>query len=405
MKYILLLTLLIGNFAFAEKLVPIDYIKNADGDCVAFLNSKSKHKPLGHLIYPGSLESKYCQRMFPKSHKDAFSKDRDIPAKRLAFDITEIDSNIERKELSAALHKTSFQSNKGKKLATISININKFDELSAQVDWDSFYELNKEAIELWNKLSKNYGPEQARFNYYKKRKFSKEDKNSIEIFRRNVLSYLKSTEIGNTWGLNLLGRVHPLITQITLETLVSDYPYYVIDNGFEFYKGTNFGMAARYVMLSEEIDWKSSFNKTNHISIINDVEDSDLYRLDEDDMKFFNGIPSGNFKEIQLYLNSIYILQMASENQCSDWGLWPGISRVVLNYLTIVDQGRSPDHPHGLVLNNIMEKVNQACGHIVYGEIFKNRASTASVSPIYRSRNKHSKKLAKEFKKLAKRWK
>jgi len=408
MKLLFILAILIINQTLAKRLVPIEYIKDSNGSCQVVITKKRSNTNEGFLIYPNSLESEFCERMFPESYKDAFSINKDMPAKNLNFDINVIDRHIDSKEqLSVTLSKTNFLVNYAhakNKLSTITANRDDFNKLSKQVDWESFYELNQSAIDLWSDLTTMYGAEQARFNYYKKRKFSKLHEKEISNFRKDVLSFLESTEIGNSWGLNLLGRVHPLISQVVLETLVIKFPYYVIDNGLEFYMGTNFGKATRYLMKKETIDWKSSFkSNTAGLSTIMNVEEDFVYKLKDDEIQHFDSLAPGLFKDIQLYLNSIYILQMISENQCSDWGLWPGSSRVVLNYLTFMRQSKVY-HPHELVLNNVMEKISKACGHSSFGTLSENNSTPASVSPIYRVNTKHSKKLAKEFRKLAKRW-
>ncbi len=403
MKYLLLITFILSNFAFAERIMPVQYIKNADGQCEAIMTKKSTRQ--GYLTYPNSLESQYCARMFPKSYKDAFSINKDIPANKLDFDMSIIDEYIENKEsISASFNEAGFLNNRGKKLSTITVDREEFDKLSTQVDWESFYDLNQSAQDLWSRLVLGYGAEQARYNYYKKRKFSKQHKKEIMLLKKEVLSFLESTEIGNTWGLNLLGRVHPFITQIVLENLVLRFPYYLIDEGIEYYMAPWFGKTTRYLMKKETIDWKSSFAaNTKGLSTISAVEHNFVYKLKDDDIKHLDGLAPGILRGVQLYLNSIYILQMVSENQCSDWGLWPGTSRVVLNYLTLMRQSEVY-HPHELVLNNAMEKINNACGHAAFGQIGSHNYTPASVSPIYRVNTKHSKKLAKEFRKLAKRW-
>jgi len=403
----MLLLILATSNSMAERTVPYEFWKNDDGHCFFFVTKKSlwSGKIGGFNAYEGSLDAKYCERMFPKNPKSAFSFNMDIPADLLSVSVKSLEELSFNDTLSASVYHNGFHNQSVQSKIDLKLTRKDVYQLTENMDWESLSELNYTAKTLWTKLVNKYGSEKARSNFYTF-KFSKDEKKEIKQFSKSVQLFIESTQIDNTWGLNVIGEIHPLLTQIILNLFTDQFHYQTQEGGFKFYN-VIFNNFTNQLAMDNGQKFNKFFLESDSGRRFLDDKGNFVSFLSDEELLSFNKIPSGELKKNRVYINILNLLQLLSDKNCEQWGLWPGITRVVLNNMSFFSQGNDR-YIHTTVMTNIFQKSQNACGPITIDYL---RASVSSsdldlyrTSKIYNVKTKESRKLSVLFQKMAKKW-
>jgi len=414
------------------------FIKNEQGLCQAVVTKrkyKGRRSYLGGVqknkayhLYKNSLEEKYCNRLFPSSYKKVFKKGYDIPAELLDISVTNNLNNFQNDEESifTNIYERSLDDDDIKVLAKLEISKINTEKLKQQFDSEEIIYLNNKAMNIWKDLISSYGHEEAKQFYYEM-KLTDNEIQKIKLFKKELISFLKSTNIQNTWGINLFNSFHPFFTQTIIEALVTNFP-------------TSRSSYAEKEKFRNRIEYMTFRNKgPNYFSVIESRNDKfKKYKKEEalfqEGKKFdsneytyqlrfseLENLSPGSFKLEELFVNSINLLEMNSEKNCAEWGLTPGVSRTILDKI-LFDSQSVNNVKYQFVQANILHKIKRACGGIKFeletrsfpksiwldrnSELFGEPTLTTylTTSPIYRSGDKQSIKLYKYFKKVTSKW-
>ncbi len=405
-RIIFLLFMITITNAFADRAVPYEYIKNEKGECLFFVTIKSwSGQSKGFASHPNSMERTYCERMFPKRPANAFSINRDIPAKLLNVSVSETIDLSSKDELTAKVYYGKSQASLPKSYTELKISKDQFSQLAENVEWEILSELNIDAQILWDNLVSKYGAEKTRSNFYTF-KFNKDERKKIRFFKKSVYSYINSTHIDNIWGLNILGNIHPLLTQTVLEIYTTFIPTPALDKNYYFHNQES-SFALHYLSSKESKKFLHFFDKSTHGRLFLTKKGSIISFLNQEEKDNIDQLSSHNLMQFRLYLNIIHFLQLLPEDKCEQWGIWPGINRSILDNLTFLGRGKDM-FIHTSALTNVYFKSMKACGPVKIANYesseFSSQLMTHRTSKVFNSVSNESKKLVKLFEKMAKRW-
>lgn len=289
--------------------------------------------------FENSLEHRFCERMLIRSPKEAFSEGRDLPADRL-----------NASEESFAW----------------------FSESSGYFDLGALTDLNKEAIQLWNKMVECHGSaEKARSAYF--RLDGKCGLNlELQRYSQSVQLFLSTSPIFQS-QYKISGSFHPLLAQVLIETLSangwlpgdpSNLPMIDVYSGFMI----RIMSEGKTVPEVETMRPEESSHQIGAYAVKMALKSNPALRY--------------YFQRLNRRLNAFSLLnQNVSLDRCENWGLWPGASRVAIKMLDM-------DHViSSLKTDQLQDKIYQACGDVRYsGSLYSGEGrNSISIGILFRN--------------------
>ncbi len=368
--------------------VPSSFYQNEDGQCLAyFLTDDQRVATRNSYHKEESLEYYFCERMFSAKAIDFFEDpNKSSPAKYNNFEEVEIlsvdDIDSIKYRIGAKTYQTIVSDKRGNRsdlnsledlksrwgatyrnstikhrdyYRTLTPEHSDFyegsykfhitrDFLSASNDWEELVYFNIWAKELWDELVDNLGATQARIFYKTLRNdnLSNEQeinlKDKIKIYHMALKSFLETSRSYDTGGLSLVKNFHPLFVQVLLESL-SDFN--------NFYANT----------MSNHNDKSYMLEMMKYLTILSESEvATDYHRLASlSEIKKNKG-------KLRRYINTVILLGMMGDN-CHTYGLWPGASRWLLDFINSYDNSLIyANSPTMHLLARIKTNILSACG-------------------------------------------
>ncbi len=193
---------------------------NQDGKCDTITYKGKKRN-----LRAGTLENRYCksiynskQSSYLKEGKGSFAKDLYITDYKI-LEKEGIPPSYAFADSLFVYYQMGFSENSSSSVSVLreAPYVN-YKKMMLNTDWEELLDLNIIAKNLWAKYVKLHGAEKARSLYFKN-KLGKD----ILIFRKSVILYLESSEIGFHYGMNPLSGFHPLFVQVILENYTDSF--------------------------------------------------------------------------------------------------------------------------------------------------------------------------------------
>lgn len=255
---------------------------------------------------PDSWEKIYGSRLLAMSPYDAFGIGYDLPAEL----ISNFSKKIIDKQWQNFLRAAPGNSRENREYLR---------------DWLFLYEQNTTATDAWQELVSCFGgPEN----------------NNFELARQ---SYLNVNDEQCTSTKLKIAKLHVVIGQFLKSSLVTD-PRQLLYSFFTSMtrrKDTVFLRMPVLHPLFLQILMEESLGIIRFQKIDSNYRNPDLFALalkyavgqaDDYEIKSFklNEIPSEQIQEARATMNALYLLESVLGSQCTEWGLWPMISRGVV---------------------------------------------------------------------------
>ncbi|EQC48210.1 hypothetical protein M899_2804 [Bacteriovorax sp. BSW11_IV] len=246
--------------------------KYEKSDYRSLLAFKEAQYSLGfYYLEKETLERKYCENLFGigKSWKDLFKRGSGVPAKNLSqnelriLDENEIKSvqffdrkrddfpNTIRAAKDGAIPYDASVIKKNEELGKVEKKYRSGVELIEKIsteyieesaDWESLLYLNLKGRDLWNEIidlsrerSTHSPEEEARFHYFNDQRYVKDSQKNQKIiskivdYKREVFSYLGSTELKVNYGLSKISSFDPFFVQVIQEIFTSSFLFFKND--------------------------------------------------------------------------------------------------------------------------------------------------------------------------------
>lgn len=241
-------------------------------DYPSYFAFKEAEYSLGFYYFEkGTLERKYCENLFDigKSWKDLFKRGSGVPAKNLSqselriLEENEIKSvqfydrkrdnfpNTIRAAKDGAIPYDASVIKKNKELGKVEkkyrSGVELIEKISTQyidesADWESLLYLNLKGRDLWNEIidisrerNTQSPEEEARFHYFNDQRYVKDSQKNQKIiskivdYKREVFSYLSSTELKVNYGLSKISSFDPFFVQVIQEIFTSSFLFFAND--------------------------------------------------------------------------------------------------------------------------------------------------------------------------------
>ena len=331
------------------------------------------------VLPSASLEARFCERMFPENASSAFLPKYDMPAELLHVPSSQLKQDAERwmaekkysvssyryRERATARNVSSFESYK-KNTSVESVDVQK-------IDWDLLLQFNFAAADFWESaLACNGDAEKVRSAYKAGSGFCPNNKGkdeelvaNLRMLRENFRSYLTSTLLPDFKGAQIVARFHPLFTQMLLEDLAIMTRYVGYDR-----EAMPFVITQQYKFLRNDPSTRMLYQ-----SIGDSYHMGEKYVHEYAFTKFLSNIAS--------------LLTIVPDEQCENWGLWPGASRSIIYGIDKIWSDYMKADTEILTA-----KINYACGN-VYEE-------GLSVYDYYGKHNRYE--FVRTFRSLAAQW-
>jgi len=338
-------------------------IVNKDGIC-----NQVKSNGKVHNLRVGTLESRYCSTIYKFKKKDYFKLNKGSLAEDLfiteykILEENEVVNSYSFGDGSLYFEEVTFDQNLGL-MSSKTKKQSDYETVFRDTDWEELLELNLTAQYLWAKYSKKYGSEKARDLYFKN-KLEKD----IQIFKKSVIVFLESTELGNHKGLSLLSNFHPLFSQVLIE-IFSDVFTFTL-SGEKASKTDLYRTRLRPCFFGCNQNFRQGIYLEEEYDIMYYTMNMDSERVSYIPITygFSSGLEARASRVFKKMANVFILMNMISAKECMVWGLRPELSRIIvqsLNYgYAIVDNNDLQSMFLTLKMRNAL-----ACGSIRYNKM------------------------------------